>query len=234
MKATKDWHEKLYASQGFGAQRRFPNEELLRFMGVNFFGIDAALRKQMKMLEIGCGSGANLWMIAREGFETFGLDLSNEALKLCETMLTSWGTQASLQQGSMTGLPYASEMFDGVVDVFSSYCLNEAEFLDCLDDVARVLKSGGRYFSYAPSKNSDAFTDFLPAKKIDPSTIDGIARPTAPYYGNSYPFRFIDGAEYASALEKRGLVITSNERISRTYRRGEEYFEFVSIAARKT
>ena len=231
--AVRDWYDSAYASLGFAAQRRYPNEELLRFMGRHFFGIERAQRASMKVLELGCGSGANLWMIAREGFQTYGLDLSPEALRLCKIMLESWGEIASLEAGSILNLPYASDMFDAVVDVFSTYCVNEVEFRKCLDEVARVTKAGGLYFSYSPSKNSEAFQTYQPATKLDGSTLNGISRPTSPYYGNSYPFRFISQEEYADLLSSRGFRVISSERIGRTYRDCAEYFEFVSLAAQK-
>ena len=234
MKLTKEWYEAIYATQGFDAQRRYPNEEFLRFMGGNFFGIERAQRSRTKILEVGCGSGANLWMVAREGYDAYGLDLSVEALKLCKTMLESWGVSAGLVAGSMVSLPYRKSIFSAVVDVFSAYCLNEMEFSRYLDEVERVTMPGGRFFSYAPSKNSDAFRNYEPAGKIDPSTLDGIVRPTSPFAGNSYPFRFISQDEYAAALHERGFKVISNERIGRTYRGGEEYFEFVSISAQKS
>lgn len=89
MKSTKDWYEASYATQGFGAQRKCRNEEFLRFMGGNFSGVEKAKRRDIRILDVGCGSGANLWMIAHEGYEAYGLDLSVEALKLCKAMLDS-------------------------------------------------------------------------------------------------------------------------------------------------
>ncbi len=233
MNLTKAFYEKSYADSGFGAQRRYPNEELLRFMGTHFFGMDRALRSDVNILELGCGSGANLWMIAREGFQAYGIDLSPAALNLCKMMLDKWDVEAHLTPGDMSILPYPSNTFDAVIDIFSSYCLNELDFYRSLDEVVRVLKPGGRYFSYSPAKNSDAFNDYLPAKKMDNSTLSGIYRSTSPFSGQEYPFRFISREEYAAALQERGFVITSNESIGRTYRGGEEYFEFVSIAAQR-
>jgi ubiquinone/menaquinone biosynthesis C-methylase UbiE len=233
MSTVRDWYQASYAADGLSAQRRYPNEEFLRFLGRRFFAVDPAQRSKIKILELGCGSGANLWAIAREGFDAYGLDLSDEAIKLCKLMLDSWGVKAELTAGSMSDMPYAAVMFDAVADIFSAYCLNEAGFATCLDEVARVTKPGGYFFSYSPSKNSDAFKEFLPAMKIDASTLDGVFRPTSPFCGNNYPFRFISQDDYASALSKRGFAVTSNERIGRTYRDGAEYFEFVSISARK-
>ncbi len=231
MKLTKDWYETVYATPGFAAQRRYPNEEFLRFVGSNFFGIEKTQRRDVKVLEVGCGPGANLWMVAREGYEAHGLDLSVEALKLCKVMLDSWGVLANLAVGSMTNLPYQQGAFSALADVFSANCLNEKEFFCFLDEVERVIKPDGCFFSYAPSKNSGAFKNYEPAKTIDESTLDGIARVTSPYVGNAYPFRFASQTEYAAALEAQGFQVISNERVARSYRNGEEYFEFVSISA---
>ena len=40
------------------------------------------VRKQVKILEVGSGSLGNLKMIAREGFDTYGIDISEDAINL--------------------------------------------------------------------------------------------------------------------------------------------------------
>lgn len=226
---TEKFHDQTYRALGFQAQRRYPNEEMLRFMGRKLFPIRKELRRQIDVLEVGCGSGANLWAIAREGFRTCGLDLSAEGVKLCRQMLTSWGYDAELHVGDMAALDFADGRFTAVLDVFSSYCLTEAVFQTYLAGVARVLKPGGLYFSYTPSKNSDVFKQAGPADKLDASTLDGIRRPDAPFSGNLYPFRFISPDEYAAQLDQAGFDVEYCETLGRTYRNGAEYFEFVVI-----
>jgi len=73
----KNWYDDSYRSGGFSSQRRYPNEELLRFFGRHYFLLPPEQRRKIRILEVGCGSGANLWMIAREGFEAHGIDLSS-------------------------------------------------------------------------------------------------------------------------------------------------------------
>jgi|SRR5882724_9005948 len=233
MNKTRDWYQASYAQSGFAAQRRYPNEEFLRFVGSRFGSVDPVRRANIKVLELGCGSGANLWMLAREGFDVYGVDLSAEALSFCQLMLERWQVRAHLKEASIVELPYESASFDVVADIFSAYCLDEKEFACCLTEVARVTRPGGYFFSYSPSKNSDAFKNHSPASKIDLSTLEGILRPSSPFSGNRYPFRFISQSEYAKMLIDRGYSVLSNERIGRTYRNGEEYFEFVSITAQK-
>jgi len=104
----RKWYKKSYLTEGFGAQRLYPNEELLRFIGSHFFQVPFGNRKEIRVLELGCGSCANLWMLAKEGFSTYGIDISKEAIKLGEEMLKHWRVagQAQLNVGDMMDLPY--------------------------------------------------------------------------------------------------------------------------------
>ena len=233
MDRTKSHYDTSYRTHGFAAQRMYPNEELLRFFGTYYFSLAISDRQRVRVLEVGCGSGANLWMVAREGFEAHGIDLSVEGLTLCEQMLARWGTSAELAQGDMTLLRYPDHHFDVLLDVFASYCLPESGFAAFLDEAVRVLKPGGRFFCYSPSKRSDAFRDPGPARWIDGSTLEGIRRETSPYFPQDYPFRFISPEELAAMLVDRGLKVLRNERIGRTYGNETEYFEFVSTYAEK-
>lgn len=230
---SKHFHDGSYRTQGFAAQRMYPNEELLRFFGTYYFPMPTDERRKLRVLEVGCGSGANLWMIAREGFETHGLDLSSEALELCRTMLERWQTTATLKHGSMTAIEYPNAYFDIVVDVFSANCMHEKDFGTFLDEMARVIRPGGRFFSITPSKQNDSFRDPGPSKLIDASTLDGLHRKTSPFFGQNYPFRFTEPEEFQALLEARNFDVPRNERIGRTYRNRTEYFEFTSIHACK-
>jgi SAM-dependent methyltransferase len=225
----QSWYDNSYRDGGFTAQRLYPNEELLRFFGRHYFSLHPEQRRSVRVLEAGCGSGANLWMIAREGFDAHGIELSAAGIQLCERMLSHWEAAATVKAGDMTAVPYPDRTFDAVVDVFSSYCLDERGFALFLDEVKRLLRPRGRFFSYTPSKASDAFRRPDPSRFIDASTLDGIRREGAAYSGNLYPFRFIAPDEYAAALESRGLQVVYKETTGRSYHGGDEYFEFVVI-----
>ena len=153
---TTSFYEASYGAAGFGAQRRYPNEELCRFMGREFFPVPLTERAKLRILEVGCGSGANLWMIAREGFDAYGIDLSAQAIALCARMLAGYGTKATLVAGDMTACPFPDGHLDAVVDVFSSNCLDDTGYARFLIEVHRLLRRGGRFFTYTPSQRSDA------------------------------------------------------------------------------
>jgi SAM-dependent methyltransferase len=180
------------------AVRRWPNEELVRFFGRRYFHIPRADRKGIAVLEVGCGAGANLRMIEDEGFTAFGNDLSQAALDLAKSY--GWVAKAGMEK-----LPYKAGSLDCICDVFSSYCLSESDFGVFLQEVARVLKPGGRFFSYAPSRGDKNHA----------------------FPGNDYPWRFITPGEYTAELEQRGLSVPYCETSTRTY--NGRPFEFVVI-----
>ena len=234
-----EYYQDTYQSLGHAAQRRYPNEELCRFMGRNYFPLPFEQRRNIRILETGSGSGANLWMIAREGFDAVGIDLSPTANELCEQTLSSYQTTAELHVGDMTTLPFADESVDAVVDIFSSNCLDHTAGAAFIRDVRRVLKPGGRFFSYFPSKRSDAWTDPLAKSRdepafIDEHTLNGIARDSSPFFGNDYPFRFLHPREYIAFLEDNGFSVPYCETVQRTYRDRQEAFEFVTIEGVRT
>jgi ubiquinone/menaquinone biosynthesis C-methylase UbiE len=234
MTDVKKWYDNSYKEDGFNAQRRYPNEELLRFLGGNFFNkTEIKDRKSIKVLEVGCGSCANLWMIAKEGFDTYGLDLSEEALMLGKKMLDSWQTEANLQQGSFTNLPYEDSSFDVVVDVLAMSCVDHESYLTGIDEIYRVLKKNGLFFSYTPNQNSDSFKNYKPAVKIDNWTLNGLYREDGFGAGNHYPFHFWDKGSLKEVLINTGFKINVLESLTRSYKGGEEVFESYLFHAQK-
>lgn len=225
------FNEDSYQKLGFGAQRRYPNEELCRFMGRNYFSIPRAERKNIRILELGSGSASNLWMIAKEGFSAHGLELSPTAIPLAEEMLGLYGLSADMQVGDMTDMPYEDSSFDCVIDVFSSYCIDESGFRSALSETARVLKPGGKFFIYTPGKGSNAWSNHAPATRLDGSTLSSIARETSAYFPSPYPFRFTSESELQNDLAMNNMTMKYSETVTRTYRNGAEKFEFITAEA---
>ena len=97
---------------------------------------------QLRILDIGCGTGANLEMLANYG-DAEGVDVSDDALAFCRQK----GLKA--QKGLAESLPFADEYFH------LTTALDVVEHLD--DDVAglremyRVTKRGGYSLIFVPA-----------------------------------------------------------------------------------
>jgi SAM-dependent methyltransferase len=96
-----------------------------------------------RILDVGCGTGANLIMLAQFG-EAHGLDVSSDALEFCATRGLN-----DVSLGAAEELPYPDASFDLVT------ALDVIEHLD--DDLAgmkeihRVLRPNGRALLFVPA-----------------------------------------------------------------------------------
>ena len=67
----KGW-ERIFSENEYG---KYPSEELIRFVAINYYKVPN--RNEIKILEIGSGTGPNLWYLAREGFRVVGVEGSH-------------------------------------------------------------------------------------------------------------------------------------------------------------
>ncbi|MBZ5557424.1 MAG: methyltransferase domain-containing protein [Acidobacteriia bacterium] len=124
---------------------RYPPEEVVRVVARNFFG--APRRSDVAILEIGCGTGANLWFVAREGFRASGIDGSQVAIDRARQRMAEEHLTADLRVGDVATLPYANAAFDAVLDVECLYANSLKDSRGIVREVHRVLKPGGLFFS---------------------------------------------------------------------------------------
>jgi ubiquinone/menaquinone biosynthesis C-methylase UbiE len=96
--------------------------------------------KGSKILEIGFGPGHLLAALAREGYTAFGLDESQQMIKIAQNRLHRKNSPALLLRGKAEALPLANGCIHQVVMTFpAEYILNPTSFAE----VHRILIDGG-------------------------------------------------------------------------------------------
>jgi ubiquinone/menaquinone biosynthesis C-methylase UbiE len=114
--------------------RRFPYKKaLLDFIWAN--------RSGPKLLEVGCGLGADLVELARRGFEVTGIDLSSRAAELAEQHLRFLNLRGNAGPANAESLPFSDNEFD---EIYSSGVFQHTPNPQkAIDEAIRVLREGG-------------------------------------------------------------------------------------------
>ena len=136
--------ENVFSSQAWG---KYPGEDLIRFVARNFYREPD--RARIKLLEVGCGPGANLWFMAREGFSVYGVDGSATAVEQARQRLDLEcpGWKGELHCGDMSRLPFADGGFDAVIDNEAIYCNPIDASRVIYGEMARVTRPGNKLYS---------------------------------------------------------------------------------------
>ena len=135
-------------SQG-QAVNRYPFDLVVSFVLRRFSKLPPEERKDARILDYGCGTGAHAGFIADEGFDYYGIDYSDTAARITEETLAEHGVvspEDKVTCGDFGQLPYSDEFFDLVIDR-QSLGQNAADKLPAMvAEIHRVLKVGGSYF----------------------------------------------------------------------------------------
>lgn len=101
----------------------------------------AELQPGERVLDLACGTGDLAFAAAARGGRVIGLDLTHRMLQLASRKSAA----AAFLTGDMTHLPFAPHAFDVVT---TGYGLrNVPDLTAAIDEIARVLRPGGRLLS---------------------------------------------------------------------------------------
>jgi len=112
-----------------------------------------------RVVDFGCGSGANTALLTNRGAHVWGIDISEDLLRLAKRRLAISGRDgaATFIAGSAHDMPFP----DGSIDVLFGIAILHHLDLDLVSrEVRRVLKPGGRAIFQEPVRNS-AMVRFL-------------------------------------------------------------------------
>ena len=185
---------------------KYPPEHVIRFIATSFSAVND--RSKVQLLEIGCGPGANVWFMAREGFAVSGIDGSFTAIERAKERLTDEGLAADLRVGDFSQLPWPEATFDGVIENVSLYGNPIAAIDRALEEVHRVLKPEAPFLSSFFSSRSWGYG------KGDMVERDGFVEVREGPLAHKGFCMFLDRERVSDVF--RRFVDISVERISRT------------------
>jgi len=150
----------------------YPREGVVRFTARYIrrrVGIDVydAKRKVNRVLDVGCGNGRHAVFFAEQGFDVYGMDISEEAIGIAKAWLTKKGLNAHLAVGEIEKLPFDDGCFDVVISdaVLDHIPFSEAK--NAINEIKRVLTPNG-YLYITLRSTEDA--EFCRGEEVDHNT----------------------------------------------------------------
>lgn len=105
------------------------------------------LPKKGKLLDLGCGNGHVSLYMAKKGYEVYGIDISETAIEWAKERAETEKINAEYFARSVIDLSFlGSDHFDIIIDANCLHCIIGKDRKILLNEVYRVLKSGGFFF----------------------------------------------------------------------------------------
>lgn len=107
-----------------------------------------------KLLDLGCGSGRHFFK--KTGLKMYGTDFSEKMIRLAEKNVS--GNKLCVELSTMENeeISYANNFFDNVICIAVLHCVEKKEKrIKLLQEIKRVLKTGGKAFIQVWSKNHE-------------------------------------------------------------------------------
>lgn len=128
------------------SQKLYKEDNYSRYKEVYDFILSRISKgKSLKILDIGCGDGSLLKEVINKGHDLYGVDISEEQLKIAEKN----GIKTQKLNVDSDLLPFSDEFFDTVIcsEVIEHVLLPE----NILKEVRRTLKNGGQFILTTPN-----------------------------------------------------------------------------------
>jgi len=157
---------------------------------------------------LGCGAGNITLLMAKKGFEAYGIDIVSEAIQWAQEKTALSNTKADYRIGNIVDMDcYSDGFFDFVIDGETLHCIISSDRKKCLANIFRVLKMGGYFLAGANLVNTTLTTTLRTGEKsyFDPNT-------RCLYHGNVPYYYFSEEQEFLSEIREAGFQIKYSEK----------------------
>ena len=117
-----------------------PSTELIGYI------LGARLPAGARVLDLGCGTGADAIFLAKQNFEAHGVDFSKEALRLAEQRAGELDVSVDWRECSALNTPFDDGYFDLITDRGCFHHIAGPLRRESAREIARILRPGGVLF----------------------------------------------------------------------------------------
>lgn len=106
---------------------------------VNYRKLTLELKKDVHLLDFGCGPGDNALRFSRAGFKVTGFDICENNIESCKTLFKENNVEGNFLVSVAEELPFPDESFEVVAGID---ILHHVDIVKSIKEVRRVLKEG--------------------------------------------------------------------------------------------
>ncbi|EAH4640455.1 class I SAM-dependent methyltransferase [Campylobacter jejuni] len=197
----KIW-ENIFSQKEWG---KYPSENVIRFIARNFYNVQD--RSKINILELGFGTGANLWFCAKEGFSVSGIEWSKTGLERFRARLKDENLSTQIEQIEIGDYLekldlFKNESFDAWMDSYSLAYNDFEKTKQIIKKAMKKLKIGGKFFSITPSLYNEGF-------EKDANLGYHLVKPVSGTDAFTGVIRYCDEEDLKRLYEGEGYKITS-------------------------
>ncbi|MCR2098553.1 class I SAM-dependent methyltransferase [Campylobacter upsaliensis] len=194
--------EEIFSKKEWG---KYPSENVIRFIARNFYNVQD--RSKINILELGLGTGANLWFCAREGFKVSGIEWSKTGVERFRARLKDENLSTQIEQIEIGDYlekldNFKNESFDAWLDSYSLAYNDFEKTKQIIKKAMKKLKIGGKFFSITPSLYNEGF-------EKDANLGYHLVKPVSGTDAFTGVIRYCDEEDLKRLYEGEGYKITS-------------------------
>ncbi|MBS4281847.1 class I SAM-dependent methyltransferase [Campylobacter vulpis] len=194
--------EEIFSKKEWG---KYPSESVIRFIARNLYNVKD--RNSIKILELGLGTGANLWFCAREGFKVSGIEWSKTGVERFKARMQDEKLSTQIEQIEIGDYlekldNFKDESFDAWIDSYSLAYNDFEKTKQIIQKAIKKLKIGGKFFSLTPSLYNEGF-------KEEANLGYHLVKPVSGSDAFTGVIRYCDEGDLRKLYEGEGYKITS-------------------------
>lgn len=157
-KKTKELWENLHKESRF--RPKYPSELVVQYVFRNF-----KRDNKTKVLDLGCGAGRHTYFMSKENLQVYGIDISSDGVEYAKKILEQDNLNGNIKVGSADNIPFADEMFDGIISYGVLYYCTIDEIKKSVKEIYRVLKKSGKALLVVRSTEDYRYGDGIEIEK---------------------------------------------------------------------
>ncbi|MFW9785434.1 MAG: class I SAM-dependent methyltransferase [Candidatus Heimdallarchaeota archaeon] len=159
-----------------------------------------------RILDCGAGgSSPKLAFFYENGFETYGIDISEEEIKKTEDFCKVNDIKLNIIKGDMRNIPFDSNFFGYVYSYLSMVHLSKNDTNQAINEICRVLTKGGLCYLNFLSKDDIWFNENEESNSGEIISKHGNEEYLHSYYDDDEPDMFFDNFEILYKEKKHVL-----------------------------